>query len=256
MLRIASQITDGLAAAHAQGLVHRDIKPANILLEEGVERVSITDFGLARTVDDATLTHSGVISGTPLYMSPEQARGDAIDARSDLFSLGSLIYTMCAGRPPFRADGALAVLRRITDDRARPITQINPEAPDWIDRLVGKLHAKNPNDRFQNASQVGDVLQQCLAHVHSPTEPLPEELRQPQRRMRNVAIIAALGLAIVLGLASWMQFKQSPETTQPQAPSPVVVEQPSIPWQDTTRSEIDDAMNSIEELDLRTRLPF
>ena len=87
-LRIAEQIAAGLAAAHAQGLVHRDIKPANILLEDGVERLAITDFGLARAVDDATMTRSGVIAGTPQYMSPEQARGDSIDHRSDLFSFG------------------------------------------------------------------------------------------------------------------------------------------------------------------------
>ena len=106
----------GLAAAHAQGLVHRDIKPANILLENGVERVRITDFGLARAVDDASQTQSGVIAGTPQYMAPEQARGEAVDARADLFSLGSVLYAMCTGHPPFRAETTLAVLRRICDD--------------------------------------------------------------------------------------------------------------------------------------------
>ena len=104
ILRIGQQIAAGLSAAHAQGLVHRDIKPANILLADGVERVTITDFGLARAVDDASMTRSGVIAGTPQYMSPEQARGEAIDARSDLFSLGSLMYAMCTARPPFRAE--------------------------------------------------------------------------------------------------------------------------------------------------------
>ncbi|MCC6510459.1 MAG: serine/threonine protein kinase, partial [Pirellulaceae bacterium] len=104
ILRIGMQISEGLDAAHLQGLIHRDIKPSNILLEQGVERSLITDFGLARTTDDASLTNTGHYAGTPQYMSPEQARGDAIDFRSDLFSLGSVIYTMCAGRPPFRAE--------------------------------------------------------------------------------------------------------------------------------------------------------
>ena len=91
IVRIAQQVASGLAAAHGQGLVHRDIKPANILLEDGVERVTLTDFGLARAVDDASMTRSGIIAGTPQYMSPEQARGDNVDARSDLFSLGSVM---------------------------------------------------------------------------------------------------------------------------------------------------------------------
>ena len=102
ILRIGTQAARALAAAHAQGVVHRDIKPANILLENCIERVKLTDFGLARTVDDASLTGSGVIAGTPEYMAPEQARGEPVDARTDLFSLGSVLYEMCTGRPSGR----------------------------------------------------------------------------------------------------------------------------------------------------------
>jgi serine/threonine protein kinase len=256
VLRVASQIADGLAAAHAQGLVHRDIKPANILLEDGVERVSITDFGLARTVDDATLTHSGVIAGTPLYMSPEQASGNAIDARSDLFSLGSVIYTMCTARPPFRADSAMAVLRRITDDTARPIAQINPEIPIWMDRLVRKLHAKNPDERYDSASRVGDVLQHCLTHLNSPGEELPDELREPRRTDRKVVLIAALALAMVIGLVKLSQVTESPNTNHQQVPPIEIVDRPLIPWNDSARPDLDDVQLSIDELDRRTQLPF
>src|SRR5262249_684386 len=100
ILRIGMQTATGLAAAHAQGLVHRDIKPANILLENGVERVKITDFGLARAGSEASLTQTGFVAGTPQYMSPEQAEGKVIDQRSDLFSLGSVLYAMCTGQVP------------------------------------------------------------------------------------------------------------------------------------------------------------
>jgi serine/threonine protein kinase len=174
ILRIARQIAAGLAAAHAQGLVHRDVKPANILLERGVDRVTLTDFGLARAVDDATLTRSGVIAGTPQYMSPEQARGEAIDCRSDLFSLGSVMYAMCAGRAPFRAETPYGILRRITDDEPRPIREINPDIPEWLEVLIRRLHAKSPAHRFQAPGEVADLLEQCLAHVQQPTiVPLP-----------------------------------------------------------------------------------
>ena len=102
-LRIGMQTARGLAAAHAQGLVHRDVKPANILLDDGVERVLLTDFGLARAADDASLTVTGLLAGTPHYMSPEQALGLPIDARSDLFALGAVLFTIATGKPPFRA---------------------------------------------------------------------------------------------------------------------------------------------------------
>ena len=114
-LRVSLQIAEGLAAAHRQGLIHRDIKPANVLLEEGGHRVLISDFGLARALDDASMTASGVIAGTPPYMSPEQARGETAECRSDLFSLGSVIYAMATGRPPFRGESPLAVLRQISN---------------------------------------------------------------------------------------------------------------------------------------------
>ncbi|HUG90078.1 MAG TPA: protein kinase [Planctomycetaceae bacterium] len=168
ILRIGRQMASGLAAAHEQGLVHRDIKPANILLENGVERVKITDFGLARAVDDVSMTQTGVVAGTPQYMSPEQAQGHHVDHRSDLFSLGSVLYAMCTGRPPFRADSTIAVIRRVCDDRPRPIAQINAEIPEWLAAIIERLLEKRPEDRFQSAAQVAELLGRCLAHVQQP----------------------------------------------------------------------------------------
>ncbi|MEZ6124367.1 MAG: serine/threonine-protein kinase [Planctomycetaceae bacterium] len=165
ILRIAHQVANGLAAAHGQGLVHRDVKPANILLEKSVDRVMLTDFGLARAVDDATLTRTGLIAGTPQYMSPEQARGDAVDTRSDLFSLGSVMYAMATGRPPFRAETSYGILRRVTDEEPRRIEELNSDIPGWLTSLISKLLAKSVDDRFAKADHLAAVLEACIAHV-------------------------------------------------------------------------------------------
>lgn len=178
MLRIGLQTARGLAAAHAQGLVHRDVKPSNILLDGTVERAMLTDFGLARAVDDASITRTGVITGTPQYMSPEQACGGTVDARSDLFGLGCVLYTACTGRPPFRGDSSYAVLRMITDEQARPVRDINPDVPEWLSAIIDKLMSKQPAGRYESADQVADLLEGCLAHVQQPTTvPLPESAR-------------------------------------------------------------------------------
>lgn len=178
ILRIGMQAAKGLAAAHAQGLVHRDVKPANIFLDEGVERVQLMDFGLARAVDDASLTRSGTLAGTPLYMSPEQARGESVDHHSDLFSLGCVLYTMCTGHPPFRADSSYGVLRRIIDDAPRPIREINSDIPDWLESFIMKLLTKRAGERFESAEVVAQLLEDCLAHIQQPTSvALPESVQ-------------------------------------------------------------------------------
>jgi serine/threonine protein kinase len=177
ILRIGMQAAKGLAAAHAQGIVHRDIKPANIFLDQTVERVQLMDFGLARAVDDASLTCTGILAGTPQYMSPEQARAETVDQRSDLFSLGSVMYAMCTGHAPFRADSSYGVLRLITDKEPRPIQEINPDIPDWLCTIIARLMAKQSCDRFQTAKEVSLLLEECLAHVQQPSlTPLPKQL--------------------------------------------------------------------------------
>ncbi len=205
ILRVGLQVAAGLAAAHAQGLVHRDIKPANILLEEGTERVKITDFGLARAADDASLTRSGVIAGTPQYMSPEQARGEAIDHRTDLFSLGSVLYAMATGHPPFRAETPYGVLRRIWETEPRSICEVNPSAPAWLARIIARLHEKEPARRFSSAGEVAALLEQCLAHVQQPTTiPLPDAVADQPRpawwKRRWPLVAGASGGAIVAAM--------------------------------------------------------
>ncbi len=235
ILRIGMQVAEGLAAAHAQGLVHRDIKPANILLENGVERVKITDFGLARAIDDASVTHSGYIAGTPQYMAPEQARGEGIDHRADLFSLGSVIYAMCTAHSPFRADTTLAILRRICDDAPRPISDVNPDIPDWLAEIIEKLHAKDRERRFQTASEVAELLGRHLAHLQQPKiVPRPPRLgyrscaahaaQQRWRRRIAVAAVAMLlsGLAVV-AIILWQPWATHlPTGSEPPVPNVAV----------------------------------
>lgn len=174
ILRIGMQVATGLAAAHAQGLIHRDVKPSNIMLDENVARALLADFGLARTQDEACLTRSGFHPGTPHYMSPEQVRGEELDGRSDLFSLGCVLYALCTGHPPYRADSGYAVMRRITDEQPRSIREQNGLIPEWLDRVVMRLLEKDRESRFQSAEELAHILEQCLAHVQKPTtEPLP-----------------------------------------------------------------------------------
>jgi WD40 repeat protein/serine/threonine protein kinase len=197
ILRIGRQVADGLAAAHKQGLIHRDVKPANILLENGVERVKITDFGLARAVDDASLTQSGMVAGTPQYMAPEQAEAKTVDHRSDLFSLGSVLYAMCTGHAPFRASGTMAVLKRVCEDTPRPIHELNPEIPDWLEAVVARLHAKDPANRFQSAAAVAELLGRHLAHLQQPAlAPRPPSAEIPARA-RRVPVLALAALLLV-----------------------------------------------------------
>jgi formylglycine-generating enzyme required for sulfatase activity/serine/threonine protein kinase len=168
VLEMGRQIALGLAAAHGAGLVHRDIKPGNILIEAGPHpHVKITDFGLARAADDASMTQSGTVAGTPMFMAPEQALGDTLDHRADLFSLGSVLYTMCSGRPPFRAANPFAVLKRVAEDTPRPIPEIIPEVPRWLCDIITRLHSKNPADRFSSAQEVADLLARGLEDLRS-----------------------------------------------------------------------------------------
>lgn len=230
-LRIGKQIAEGLAAAHKQGLIHRDVKPANILLENGVERVKITDFGLARAVDDVTITLTGEVSGTPQYMSPEQAKGDRIDQRSDLFSLGALLYAMCTGRSPFRAKNLAAVIRRVCDDDPRLVDEINPDTPDWLVSIIHQLLEKNPDNRIQTAEEVAVLLGEHLAAIQQPSSKgHPVSTPRPRPRQTVVAtktdakqnrimaalksftpasLIAGIPFAILVGIAASFYVMQN-----------------------------------------------
>ena len=204
LLRIGAQVASGLAAAHRLGLTHRDVKPANILLENGVERVKLTDFGLARAADLASLTQSGVIAGTPMYMAPEQADGESVDYRADLFSLGSVLYAMATGLPPFRAATTMGILKRVCEETPRPIREVNPQTPVWLCDLIANLHAKDPAKRFAQAQEVADLLARRLAELQQPGKAADSARARPRRRWFAVAaalVVLALGVCEATGIS-------------------------------------------------------
>ncbi len=206
IVRTSLQISSGLAAAHAQGVIHRDIKPANILVENGVGRVIITDFGLARAESEVSMTQTGWFAGTPAFMSPEQASGHDIDHRSDLFSLGSVMYYMATGRYPFRAEQPMAILERIRAVDATPAQVVNSDISRALSRLIERLLVKNPADRIQSAAELQQILEQYLAHLQHPTRvrqpriAAPRRSRLPWRRVVTMAGIILASASAGIGL--------------------------------------------------------
>ncbi len=163
-LDIMIQICDGLAAAHQARLIHRDIKPGNIILDRN-KRVRILDFGLAKAEGDIQLTQAGMTIGTISYMSPEQGQGQQPDQRGDLFSLGIVFYEMLTRKLPFAGDNIPATLYKIVNDRPRPVTEISPDLPAELQEIIDKILAKNPDDRYQNAT----ALKNDLARLKEPS---------------------------------------------------------------------------------------
>jgi WD40 repeat protein len=206
--RLGAEVASGLAAAHAHGLVHRDIKPSNILLRtEGTDAdlgsAKISDFGLARASEQSRLTQTGVVAGTPMYMSPEQALGESLDSRADLFSLGSVLYTLCTGREPFPGGGSpVAVLRQVCEVTPTPIRKLNPAIPPWLVAVVERLHAKNREERFASAAEVAELLRYNLEHPDQPRlVPRPWAGRWLRRgKNRLLALAVFLGLLLTSSL--------------------------------------------------------
>ena len=225
LVNIGRQIASGLTAAHATGLIHRDIKPSNILLENG--KVKITDFGLARAVDDASVTQSGLIAGTPLYMSPEQATGALIDYRTDLFSLGSVLYFMASGQPPFEASTTFGVLKRVAEDTPRPMSEIVSNVPDWLCAIVSRLHEKRPEDRSVSASELARMLNQCSFDLERgqvpaiPVSPIANKSTQSVLR-RPVVWVASLFITAFVAMSTVWLFsaRKSPTEFSPPQTSP------------------------------------
>jgi serine/threonine protein kinase len=179
VLRIGREVAEGLAAAHEQGLIHRDIKPANVWLEGKRLRVRILDFGIARiTSSDGSprtvLTGKGMVLGTPSYMSPEQARNLKLDARSDLFSLGIVMYEMCAGVLPFAGENVVELLTALAIETPRSPVEVNPAVPPALSALVMQLLAKKPAGRPPSAEALAAEIRLIEAGSGAP-RPLPNQ---------------------------------------------------------------------------------
>jgi hypothetical protein len=212
VMRIGAQIASGLAAAHEQGVIHRDIKPSNVMLEDGLERVKIADFGLARAAMDlADITSLGHAVGTPSYVSPEQVTGKTVDTRSDLFSLGCLLYALFTGHSPFRGRLVLEVIRQVAEHDPPNLAKIDPRVPRHLADVVQKLLQKNPDDRFQSAREVASLLNREIAVVNQmPSDKLPRLGEPPRRIAAPLAVTALLGVtALAAGLFIWRPW-QSP----------------------------------------------
>jgi len=209
-LLIARQVADALSEANQRGVVHRDLKPANIMIDK-MNRVKVTDFGVARVEgSNDNLTRTGAFLGSPQYASPEQATGQPIDTRSDIYSLGAVLYRMLSGTPPTTGDSPLAVMIKVATDTVTPIDQVNPSVPEPVCKLIDKMMAKDPAKRFQTPQEVmnaidecGKILQQEKTIVNGETVVFPQQEETPSAgskhgKMYAASIVGAVCLLLVL----------------------------------------------------------
>ena len=248
VLRIAEQVATGLAAVHERGLIHRDIKPGNIWLSAPSQEtqpmeagappagvVKILDFGLVREIKgDTQLTEAGMVMGTPAFMSPEQVRGKLLDARTDLFSFGCVLYAMCTGRSPFDADNPMAQAAALAADEPVRARKLNPEIPKPLSKLIAELLAKDPNDRPNSAAEVIERLRAVASGDEEPAteeqaagereaeerEDEPEPARPPFVRRHAIKLVAAIWLVVaalvVVAIVARKPNKEPDTTGQPE----------------------------------------
>jgi serine/threonine-protein kinase len=158
---IIARVADALAYAHKNNVVHRDIKPANIMYEPDSDSVKVTDFGIAR-ITDSSKTKTGMVLGTPSYMSPEQLAGKKIEGRSDLFSLGVTLYQLSCGKLPFTGESMAQLMFKIANEEPADVRTHNAAVPESLWTVVNKALAKDPDQRYQDGEQMARALRQCL----------------------------------------------------------------------------------------------
>ncbi|MGC8839767.1 MAG: protein kinase domain-containing protein, partial [Anaerolineae bacterium] len=201
-LDIACQVCDALEVAHRKGIIHRDIKPQNLMLTpDGM--VKVMDFGLARVATGVTLTQTGVFMGTPRYVSPEVVKGERVDHRGDLYSLGIVLYEMLTGDIPFATDSTWALLQAHVQEIPPPVRKARPEVPEWLDRVLARALAKEPAERFQSAAEFREALQSRGMEATPPPEAV-EGVAAPSRGYPwRWVPAAALGVVLLFSLGAW-----------------------------------------------------
>ncbi len=199
ILRIAGKLAQGLAAAHSQDLIHRDIKPANILLDDNAERVWLADFGLARALESPSVTLAGTLVGTPQFMAPEQLDDQSPDKRSDLFSLGAVLYNLATGTPPFAAKSTASTIRKVIDAQPQTPLKVNPELPQWFSALIEQLLRKNPDQRPASAQEVAAILDRHDQQTVGPSSTISWRL------------LAAGSLTVLAGILAFVWLTKDPK---------------------------------------------
>jgi serine/threonine-protein kinase len=169
-LNIITQVAEGLAAAHACGVIHRDVKPGNIIVAPD-GRAKLIDFGLARPLGPGDVSSSGEVIGTPYYMAPEQCDGEVLDPRADIYSLGATFYHMLAGVTPFAARSVLELLRKQIYEEPVPVRKLNPEVSESVERIVARMMAKNRQERHPTARALLEELTSIRSRLHRESSP-------------------------------------------------------------------------------------
>ncbi|MCC7205955.1 MAG: protein kinase [Anaerolineae bacterium] len=209
MLRLMRQTMEALAYAHARGMIHRDIKPANLMIEPD-GRVVLTDFGIAKIVTGGHFTASGGMVGTPAYMAPEQGLGDVGDERSDIYSVGIILFQMITGRLPFEAETPVATILRHVNDPIPSVRELNPDASPEVEALVVRAMAKEPDDRFQSAEEMLDTIDSILGETRPPLPPPP---RTPTSEIRGAERTDTIQLATGDKIAEVASARPRPSPT-------------------------------------------